>query len=149
MISTELPRISSSRDNPNTTSPSPPTLATGAHSDAIWMIYIFLLFRTVKRAEARAPERGVHAASPCDAPCFTIHLEIHFGNWLRSFATFPSPCRANDTPAPGRRRTGAPSGCPSKSCNWIRRSASSFSSSSTSEDFRGRERGGGRGGNQV
>ncbi|MEI7808157.1 MAG: hypothetical protein WCJ07_06700 [Verrucomicrobiota bacterium] len=35
MISTELPRISSSRLSPKTTSPSPPTLATGAHSDAI------------------------------------------------------------------------------------------------------------------
>src|SRR5882672_2746256 len=43
MISTELPRISSSRLSPNTTSPKPPTLATGAHSDAIWMIYMPVL----------------------------------------------------------------------------------------------------------
>src|SRR5437016_8503277 len=40
MISTELPRIANSRLSPNTTSPNPPTLATGAHSDAIITTYI-------------------------------------------------------------------------------------------------------------
>src|SRR5215472_5619572 len=39
-ISTELPRISNSRLSPNTTSPKPPTLATGAHSEATITMYM-------------------------------------------------------------------------------------------------------------
>src|SRR5438093_608141 len=40
MISTLFPRISNSRLKPKTTSPKPPTLAAGAHSDASIMMYI-------------------------------------------------------------------------------------------------------------
>ena len=39
MISTACPRISSSRLSPNTTSPSPPALAAGAHSGATITMY--------------------------------------------------------------------------------------------------------------
>src|SRR6266446_8491054 len=39
MISTAFPRISSSRLSPNTTSPSPPVFAAGAHSAATITMY--------------------------------------------------------------------------------------------------------------
>ena len=35
----DLDGVAAKRARPKTTSPSPPTLATGAHSDAIWMMY--------------------------------------------------------------------------------------------------------------
>ena len=50
MISTAWPRISSSRLRPNTTSARPPTLATGAHSDAIITMYIEDVLPGVARA---------------------------------------------------------------------------------------------------
>src|ERR1035437_4090261 len=40
IISTKLPLMDSSYDSPCTTSPSPPTLATGAHSGVIITTYI-------------------------------------------------------------------------------------------------------------
>src|SRR5437588_4809286 len=171
MISTELPRIANSRLSPNTTSPNPPTLATGAHSDAIITTYICWVatlrgsrsmgkgsdggasgsvmhfsrgvsgakkVRTDSALAAPESDGGGLAASESNGggrvfsavtdPSQTISLLsfgafVDSGLWIfsviSSFPTWSSLYPINNRLAPNRRMSDAPSGFPSKNCNWF------------------------------
>src|SRR5215472_5724104 len=136
-ISTELPRISNSRLSPNTTSPRPPTLATGAHSEATITMYMTLADASYEPNDRQGggfepEERGVYAASTHDVLWQSVFLcqarsaakrrkrrapaptDRHRPAW-------PSPCREAHRPFPDRRKNGAPIGCPNRSCSSFRR----------------------------
>src|SRR5580692_9672875 len=101
MISTELPRISNSRLKPNTTSPRPPTLATGAHSDASITTYIaFSEISTTRGANlhARGPagykiDSGSMRPTPRRTLSFDLGLERDFAYVVSRMSVLLGPVR--------------------------------------------------------
>ena len=109
-ISTWLPRISSSRLNPDTTSPRPPACMAGAHSDAIMITYTGSPRRfTARTADAPlCPPSGRHSPSSDNWVWHRSNFAERLHDRLKRRALRAAQAAPRGSPACGSARSTAP-----------------------------------------